>query len=334
MKTKFKKQYKKLLSIDATKRLNLSEALVKLNPRDEEDFCIKWAEYLNSICTNSNSWNLVKLEVEKDKDVWQDWSDDDSTTKVIWADCSAFYAEGTGRNSRIMMDFTEVDYDETEGSTCNWVNEEERGFAAGHYTYPIDKFFANPQYISLDDGFLDLSLCDALWNALEECVTEKNAIYRRLHNRTTTAGKINALLADFTEKQIEEAKDWFLKNIVTMEFLIPSGSPTCIPNYRYFFADKYNPETEDFDELIDTIETSFEKWQKIFFKKYRLNMQPDLNKKGRENIGYNIYIKWRRPETDLKNNMSKARCYENRLKNWRIISSSDIVVAILPLRLH
>lgn len=149
---------------------------------------------------------------------------------------------------------------------------------------------------------------------LTQLVEEQKELKQLTDGRTTKV-KAAKELAQFSQEEILLAKDWFLENIDSIEFLIPSGSPTCVPNYREFFGDKYDAEKWDFEELIAKIEEYFEKCQQAFFNLYKLNMEPDLNKKGRETIGTNISIKWRRPETDEVKKVNQRK-YENRLEYY------------------
>lgn len=294
----------------------LVESLPQLIKRDEIEFCKIWAESLHNTCIDSGVWNTIYVEIPKRSDIWQDWNTDDKgKTRKVWADCSSISFENTGSIPKIELEFLEVDYNESTNK-FTWVDEDLRGHPAAIFRCDIDKLFSSDSAeIDPEDPILKVHFGQDLRQALEDCAKEKYRLYKQANNRTTTLGKTSATLQGLSREEILLAKDWFLKNIDSIEFLIPSGSPTCVPNYREFFDDKYNVEKWDFDELISKIEEYFEKCQQAFFNLYKLDRKPDLDKKGRETIGTNVSIKWRRPETDEVKKVSRRK-YENKLEHY------------------
>lgn len=288
----------------------------------EKLFLEKWSDILNDHL--KNRINLVKLRVKRSGGRNNIYGNDHLTNFRIWSSEVWMYETEPKlifklsavsldeKNLTVKKPYTEIDLNillddlVTVDKTTGAVRPKSRIAASKNYDLKNKWDYTSIAFTRwTSKPFRDL---------LTQLVEEQKELKQLTDGRTTQVKNAKEL-AQFSQEEILLAKDWFLKNIDSIEFLIPSGSPVCIPNYREFFSDKYDVEKWDFEELIAKIEEGFEKYQQAFFNLYKLNMKPDLDKKGRETIGTNISIKWRRPETDEVKQINQRK-YENRLEHY------------------
>lgn len=289
----------------------------------EKLFLEKWSDILNDHL--ENKINLLRLRVKRNDRRNSAYISNDYITnfRVLKSEVWTY-----GTEPKLIFKLSAVNLDEKNRRVTKPRNEININILlddlatvdkATDTVRPKSRIAANKNY-DLDCKWDYTSIEFTRWTSkqfrdlLTQLVEEQKELKQSTDGRTTKV-KAAKELAQFNQEEILLAKDWFLENIDSIEFLIPSGSPTCVPNYREFFSDKYDAEKWDFDELIAKIEEYFEKCQQAFFNLYKLNMEPDLNKKGRETIGTNVSIKWRRPETDEVKKVNQRK-YENRLEYY------------------
>lgn len=143
-------------------------------------------------------------------------------------------------------------------------------------------------------------------NLLTQLVEEQKELKQQTDGRNIKV-KAAKRLAQFSQEEVNTAKNWFRNHIERIEFNVVSGSP------RGISTDDFDIEREQIhtinkihiENIDDAIEEAILERQKKFLDDYNIkHITPSLDHEGTNiKLGTNIYLNWRRADEEVQNHL-------------------------------
>lgn len=279
----------------------------------EKLFLEKWSDILNDHL--KNKINLLRLRVKRNSGN-SIYGNDYLTNFRIWG--SEVWTYGT--EPKLIFKLSAVNLDEKNLKVTKPRNEIDINILlddlatvdkATGAVRPKSRIAANKNY-DLDCTWDYTSIEFTRWTSkpfrdlLTQLVEEQQELKQSTDGRKTKV-KAEKRLAQFSQEEIEIAKNWFKDHIEKIEFNVVSGSP------RGISTDDFDIEREQvhkinniyIEDIDEEIEKAILERQKNFLDTYNItHIKPSLSHEGTNiKIGTNIYLNWRRADEDVQKHL-------------------------------